>query len=206
MRRAATLLSLCLCGVLLTRLATAESGAKAPPPPTAAAVVDLAKLTANLDESKQLKTELEKQRDDAQKTLQQLKDEVTSATKDLDATAKEQKGSPQYLRGLAHKIELESTYKARGETQQQLLDYAEGQNMKAMFNKVVDAVERIGKERGYDLVLWDDRTIVPPTVPATGAQVWNLIRDRRIMYASDRVDITNDVLLLMNNEYKAGKK
>ena len=42
--------------------------------------------------------------------------------------------------------------------------------------------------------------------PPPGAQVWNIIRDRRILYAASRVDITNEVLLQMNNEYKAGKR
>lgn len=205
MRRALTVLSLCLCGVVLTRLATAQPGAKAAPPASSIGIVDLAKLTASLEESKALKEQLLKQRDESQKKLTELKEELNSVGKILDGM-KEKKGTPEYLKQLATKYELENTYKARGEGLQQLIDINEGENMKTMFLKVADAVNRIGKDRGYDLVLWDDRSITPPTNPATGAQVWNVIRDRRILYASDRVDLTNDVLTLMNNEYKAGKK
>lgn len=207
LRRAVSIASVCLCGVLAANLATAESGAnKAPPPPSSIALVDLAKLTASLDESKILKDQLLRQRDDSQKSLQLVKDELTAVTKNLESIPKEKKGSPEYLRELAKKYELESTYKARGEGLQQLIDISEGENMKTMFTKVVDAVGRLGKEKGYDAIFWDDRSISPPNAPATGAQVWNLIRDRRFLYASDRIDITTEVLTMMNNEFKAGKK
>jgi Skp family chaperone for outer membrane proteins len=168
--------------------------------------VDLAKLTGSLDEATTLKNQLLKQKEESQKKLEEVKSELSAVTKNLEAWPKDKKGTPEYIRELAHQYELESTYKARGEGLQKLLDIAEGDNMKIMFTKVVDAVNRLGKERGYDLILWDDRPIGPNPNPATGAQVWNQIRDRRILFASDRVDITNDVLTMMNNEYKAGKK
>lgn len=203
--RGLTIASVCLSAVLLAAFATGQTGSKAAPPASSVALVELAKLTGSLDEAKVLKDQLLKQRDDSQKKLQEVKDELAAVNKNLEQI-KEKKGSPEYLKELAHKYELESLLKARGEGLQQLIDIAEGENMKAMFIKVVDAVGRLGKERGFDVILWDDRTISPPNAPATGAQVWNLIRDRRILYASDRVDITDDVLTQMNNEYKAGKK
>lgn len=206
-RRALTIASVCLVGVLSAALATAQPGSKAAPAPSSIAIVDLAKLTANLDEAKVLKDRLKLQADDYQKNLQEVKTELANVTKDLEGL-KDKKGTPEYLKQLARKYELDATLKARGEGLQQLIDIAEGDNMKAMFGRVLDAVTRLGKERGYDLILWDDRTISAPpaNIPATGAQVWNLIRDRRIMYASDGVDITAQVLTQMNNEFKAAKK
>jgi Skp family chaperone for outer membrane proteins len=205
-RRGLTIVSLCLTGAVLAAFATGQNGSKAPPPPSSVAIVDLAQLTLNLDESKLLKDQLLKQRDESQKKLQEIKDELTAVTKNLEAMGKDKKGTPEFLREFARQYELESTLKARGEGLQKLIDVAEGENMKVMFAKVVDAVNRLGKERGYDLILWDDRSIGPPAKLATGAEVWSLIRDRRILYASDRVNITNDVLLQMNNEFKAAKK
>ncbi len=206
LRRSLTVAGLCLCAVFAATLAMAQPNKKSALPPSSVAVVDLAKLTASLDESKMLKDQVLKLRDDSQKKLEELKNELGAVTKNLEAWAKDKKGTPEYIRELAKQYELEATYKARGEGLQKVLDIAEGDNMKTMFTKVADAVSRIGKDRGYDLILWDDRAIVPPTNPATGAQVWAQIRDRRIMYAADGVDITSDVLNLMNNEFKAGKK
>ena len=203
LRRGLAIASLCIIGALLAAFATNTS---APPPPTSVAIVDLAALTKNLDESKALSDQLTHQRDEFQKNLQSIKEELASVTKDLESMGKDKRGSTDYLKQLARKYELEASYKARGESSQQLLDIFEGDNMKSMFAKVTDTVARLGQERGYDLILWDDRTILPPPNPATGAQVWNIIRDRRILYAASRVDITNEVLLQMNNEYKAGKR
>ena len=201
LRRGLLIASICLIGALAAGL---DQPSKAPAP-AAVAVVDLAKLSKNLDEAKNLSEALARQRDEAQKKIEEIKTELTNVNKDLDGL-KEKKGTPEYFRLLAKKFELEATLKARGEGLQQLIDIAEGDNMKIMFTRVVEAVTRIGKERGYDFILWDDRAIVPPTNPATGAQVWNIIRDRRILFASERVDITEQVLTQMNNEYKAAKK
>ncbi len=206
--RAASIVTVCLCGVVLAAFAAAQPNkSQAAPAPASIAIVDLAKLTLNLDEAKVLKDRLTAQGEDFKKELQKIKDDLAAVTKDLEQMGKDQKGTPPYLKQLAQKYVLESTLKARGEALQQLIDISEGDNMKIIFGHVVEAVGRLGKDRGFDIVLWDDRSISPPpNTPATGAQVWSLIRDRRIMYASDRLDITADVLAQMNNEYKAAKK
>jgi len=200
------------CGLIVSSLILAAGlmglsrGKAPPPPPTSVAVVDLAKLTNSLDEAKILKERLKQQADDYQKKLQEVKDNREKAVKDLEQFPPEKKGTPEFLKKLAEKYELDATLEARGKGLQQLIDIAEGENMKIMFTNISEAVGRIGKERGYDLVLWDDRAIVAPAVVATGAQVWGVIRDRRILFAAERVDITNDVMTQMNNEYKVGKK
>src|ERR1043165_8745212 len=127
LRRGLLIASICLIGALAAGL---DQPSKAPAP-AAVAVVDLAKLSKNLDEAKNLSEALARQRDEAQKKIKEIKTELTNVNKDLDGL-KEKKGPPEYFRLLAKKFELEATLKARGEGLQQLIDIAEGDNMKIM--------------------------------------------------------------------------
>lgn len=186
--------------------ATAQTGGKAPPPPSAVAVVDLAKLTNSLNETQTLRERLAQQKSDYERRLQSLKDDLSKIQADLKNAPEKDRGTPEHMDKMFRQRELEITLKARHEGLQAQMDVAQGDIMKAMFTKIVSSTERIGQDLGYDLILWDDRSITAPTEPATDARVWGMIKERRILFASSRTDITDQVLTLMNNEFKAGKK
>jgi Skp family chaperone for outer membrane proteins len=205
LRRGLMISTLCLASAF-GAWATAQTGGKAPPPPSAVAVVDLAKLTNNLNESQTLRDRLNQQKTEYEKRLQGLKEDLQKVQQDIKMQGDEKKGTPEHMEKMFRQRELEITLKARHEGLQAQMDLAQGDIMKTMFSKIVDAVGRYGKEQGYDLVLWDDRSISAPTNPATDAQVWGVIKERRILFAAERTDITDQVLTFMNNEFKAGKK
>lgn len=186
--------------------ATAQTGGKAPPPPSAVAVVDLAKLSTNLDEAKGMRERLQQLGTSYETRLKSLADDLTNLEKELSMTAEDKRGTPEFLDKLFRARELETTLKARREGLQRQIEFSKGDDLRAMFNKITDAVGRVGKDQGFDIILWDDRSISPPKKASMEVEIWNTIKERRILFASDRVDITDQVLTLMNNEFKAGKK
>lgn len=205
-RRGLTIGSLCIAGALAAAVAqpaASKPAPKATPQPTAVAIVDLTKVINGLQEGVVAKQKLNDQVSDYSKRLQELKDRREKVNKDLEML-KDKKETPEYMALLADKFELEATLKARADALQQLIDLNEGETVRMMYNKIVAAATQIGKEAGYDMILTDDRYIEPPA-NKTGAQVTAVIRDRRILYATERVDITADVITRMNNEFKAGK-
>jgi Skp family chaperone for outer membrane proteins len=204
-RRGLTIVALCIAGVLSAVTLTSAQVRKASASPSAVAIVDLAQISAALAEAKALHDRLKLQADASQKDLDTLKADLKKAGDDLDLL-KDKKGTPEYLRAFVKRYEIESNLKARGELAQRLLDISEGENMRTLYEKILKAVDQIGKDQGYDLILWDDRAIKAPEGTRTGAEIWSAIRDRRILFASDRVNITEQVITMMDNEYKAGKK
>ncbi len=71
-----------------------------------------------------------------------------------------------------------------------------------MFLKVSNAISRIAEREGYDMVMLDDSLLPIPEEAADG-DVYRAIITKGIIYRHDAVDITNDVVTLMNNEFTA---
>lgn len=205
LRRGLMISTLCLASAF-GAWAMAQTGGKAPPPPSAIAIVDVFKVYANLSEMKTMQDRLKQQASEYQKSVDALRAEHATVVKDLEHMGKEKSATPEYRSKAFRRGELEVHLKARFEGMQALVELSEGDDAQVLFKKVFETIARMGKEQGYDAILWDDRSIEVPTGSFGPLQVKKAIQDRRIMYASERIDITDQVITQMNNEFKAGKK
>jgi uncharacterized membrane protein (UPF0127 family)/Skp family chaperone for outer membrane proteins len=73
------------------------------------------------------------------------------------------------------------------------------------FREINAAVKDLATQRGYDVVVIDNSEVLPPNSEDLANQqtVSNLIFDRRVLRASDQVDISIDVITELNKGYKA---
>ncbi len=83
---------------------------------------------------------------------------------------------------------------------------SQGKQLVTAFHEIQAAVADLAKKKGLDLVLVNSGTDVPDNAQdiANPETLGNLIFQRNVMYASDKVDISSDVIAALNAAYKAG--
>lgn len=208
-RRALCITGLCLAAAFTgaaLQPATAQNNGTIPsPPPTSVAIVDLGKLLDGIDEAADARKRIKDQEDKYNASLDQLRAQAKTINTDLEML-KGKESTPEYLAKKAASLEIEAQLETRFKTSKALMDLHLGENLRGLYVRIFDVVDRFGKQNGYDLILIDDRHLVPRP-GTTGAQVANLMNDRRILYANEaKLDITQQVITMMNNEFKAGKR
>lgn len=77
------------------------------------------------------------------------------------------------------------------------------QQMKYLFDKIEGAVGEVAKQRGLDLVVADQRGDIPNLDQLNEDQLRSALNQRIVLYSGSKVDITNDVIALMDKNYKA---
>jgi Skp family chaperone for outer membrane proteins len=72
----------------------------------------------------------------------------------------------------------------------------------ALFNKITEAVRAYADREGIDVVLTNDSGVEIPQ-DLSDQQFLAAVTGRRVVFASDAIDITEEVAQAMNNEYRA---
>jgi Skp family chaperone for outer membrane proteins len=168
--------------------------------PTTVAIVDMMRALNELEELRALNDPLVKRGEERQADLNKLRDQLVNLQSQLDALPESDLEGRRRLR--AQIYELRETATARASVYQSLINIEKGEVIRPLYLKFVEAVKEVATKQGYDLVLFDDRAMDVPQ--GTEADINRAIERKRILYAADRLDITNEVVLLMNEKYKAG--
>lgn len=168
-----------------------------PAQPTAVATVDIVTIFDQLTELKDLEAKLEQRRTSSQADLEEVNTRLKTISADLEAMTR---GTEDYKNKVKDAMELQAVLKARSEALNQILSIERGSMTRDLYNKVSDAISRISDREGYDVVLFDDSTFIVPE-NAAYQDVYRAIVTRSLMYRHDSVDITNQVVSLMNSEY-----
>lgn len=170
-------------------------------PPTSVAIVDMQKA---INDSTEIKARNEALKVRAESRMAEL-DKFKKDLKDLvDGAKLLPEGSPDAVKARAEAVVKNATLEAQFQAYKQLTDIESGDILGDIHAKVIAAVDAIAKRDGYQLVLADDRAIVPPKGRPV-EDVGNAINQRRVLFAEPSIDITERVLTAMNNEYEAGK-
>jgi Skp family chaperone for outer membrane proteins len=203
-------LALCAC-VAAAALAGAglRQPAARPPAYTRVAIVNLGRVMDGLTEGKDAKARLDAVVSDAKKQLEDLNTQIKAIDKDLDLI--KEKDSPQYREKMGQKLVKTAQGKAQESVLQQLINEQEGSTIRPVFMKMTDAIQKIATRDVWDVVLRDDREVVPPERtadgrPLTGREVRGIIDQREILAANSAVDISQAVIDQMNNDYNKGGK
>jgi Skp family chaperone for outer membrane proteins len=102
-----------------------------------------------------------------------------------------------------------------GEIQRMLVEreawarYQEGMLMrehhrltKEMYEQILDTIEKVSRERGFDVVLFHPRVEITST---NTQELLEQIQGRPVLYAAQGVDLTSEVLTRLNNAYQAAQ-
>ncbi|USO00203.1 MAG: OmpH family outer membrane protein [Phycisphaeraceae bacterium] len=183
--------------VLAPRVADASALAGARP--SAVAMIDLAKLLDGLDERSAMEQDLNKQIAKRQAELDAAVAEVKSMQDEVDVLSEKDPNRIEKIRNLQLK-KVEAN--ALKQFIQEQLSLEKGQRLADLFEKVQDAVGQIALRDGWDIVLIDDSGLDVPQM-ANEQQMLQVILARRVIYANDSVEITDEVKTLMNNQFNA---
>lgn len=187
-----------LAGVALTAgYAGANFRRPAPPSAPVIAVIDLESAFNQLAERTDMEAQLKAQRDELQNRLQTLADEAKSKGNEADQLSGPAKTTKlREARDAAIRAEFE------GQFSQKKLDETRGELRRELYMKIVDAVQKLAQQNNYALVMASDESVkIPLADPETVARA---ISFKRMLFVDKALDITNEVVNTMNNDYKAG--
>lgn len=189
-----------LVSVVSWRAGASDANPSSVAAPSSIAIVDVEKALNQLTELADLNKNLADRVAVRQKNLDDLKSQIEDLNGKLELLADNDEENRRELRAKIY--ELTETANARAKVYQSLINIEKGEIIRPLYLKLVDAINETAQRNGYDLVLFDDRTIKVPN--DTDANVNVTIQQKRILYASDAIDITDQIISLMNNKYAAG--
>lgn len=166
--------------------------------PTRVAVLDVPEVLERLDEKGEREAEFQldiamwqAQLDDATASLRALEGELEVLPED----------DPQFQAKQNEMIVLEVRRRTLNELATRRVEDRRVQLQAELFTKIIDAARRYAQREGLDIVITSDRDAMIPANAPPG-QVQAAIASRRVVFASETIDLTSAVAQFMNNEFK----
>lgn len=169
--------------------------------PSSVAAVDLAKLLDGLAEREFLENQLNQEIAARQTELDTLLGEINRMSEDIKLLPEEDASRISRIRDLRLK---EVQARALREFVQQQLSVEKGKMLATLYTKIAAAVQEIASRDGWDIVMIDDSTLELPQM-ANEQQMLQLILSRRVLAINSRVEVTDAVRTLMNNQFNAAR-
>lgn len=168
--------------------------------PTSVATVDIERISNELQEFKDRATALANNEQSRVDELRAIDERIKSLQAEVEALPGDAVAERTRLI-----IESEAAANDLRTRQQLYLREAEiGQIelTRVLYNKILDATGFIAERDGFDMVLFDDRQISLQSARANNLDaVMETLLTKKVLYASDSVDLTDSVLIYMNNEF-----
>jgi Skp family chaperone for outer membrane proteins len=171
---------------------------------TNVAVANIRRIFNDMQETKDVTQRM----DNEQKALRAEGDQRQAKLKQLqDARDVLKVGSPQYEDQNRQLITASAETKAWMEGAQAQFQHTQKVQTKLLFEKIQNAVVELATERNIDLVLTQTQLDIPDNLDRINVeQLQGLINTRNVLFASPKVDISNEVIARLDAKYKAGKK
>ncbi|MBM4109635.1 MAG: OmpH family outer membrane protein [Phycisphaerae bacterium] len=199
---AALLLGVGLAGVA-TRSASADAS-RGVVQGTKIGMVDLEKLINGLKETETRNKELEDRAGSWQKELTDLVNRLKDVENQLN-TVLPKGDSPERRAKTRELFELRSQAETRRNFFQQLIEVERGEIIRSMYDKMQSAVTAVAQAGAYDMIVLDDRKIEIPSLTKLD-QVNAIIQNKKVIYANPAVDLTEQLITRMNNDFAAGRR
>lgn len=178
--------------------AGAQNGVQ-PLPASHIAAIDIPRLIGDLDERAPREQQLQGFINNLNEELKARGEELETAAADMQLLVA---GTSERRRKAEEVARMRVDMEVQGRWSEQLIDRRRAEVFADLFEKVRDAATKIAQQRGYDLVLSSD---FEGDIPRDQeAQIRSVMSARRVLYVSPDIDITDDVVRLMNNEWHAG--
>lgn len=175
------------------------------PNPTVVAAVDYSRVVQSLQQFAQAQVNVTQK-------VEQLKAEGDKWTKELealDARVKDESLSPGEHRKAQEDFALKALeFKNWQQFAQQDLDIDRSILFQEVDRAIMREIEELAQIGGYDLVITDDSGVEIGARDGIQApredQVKAQMNARRVLYASEIIDVTDELILRMNNRFNAG--
>ncbi len=189
-----------IAGVRAEAAAARQSAA-----PTSVAVVDVGKVLDQLEEKRSRLADLEEYGRNLEARVAEIEAELQGLIADLEVLPK---GTAQFVEKQDEAIRKEMALQGEREFAQFRFNERKQRTKLELFNKIVSAAGIYADREGYDMVLNDDRDMNVPADQVgqmTDQAFQAFVLSRRVIHATDAIDITDEVAQMMNNNYRAAQ-
>lgn len=181
--------------LMLLAVVTLQGQPAATAAPSRVAVVDVQKVFRSLDERSAIEAELTQQAERLQKEEQDRVTAIKAKQADADILSKESDAYKQAINDIERMtIELQ----AWRQFKQRQLEQERTLRVQDLYNKVLAAVGRLAQREGYDLVVQKDTQDLRPE---NQQQLMAMILGRKVLYVNDKLDVSDALTQMINNEY-----
>jgi Skp family chaperone for outer membrane proteins len=169
--------------------------------PARIAVVNPVKIVAEMQERKDLQQKIDNNLKLYDGMLRERKEKASQLKAALDAL---KPGTPQYEEKKQQFIQADIELAVWAKSTQTSMEQDRKVQMRGLFDRVEAAVGEIAKQKGYDLVLANQADDLPEDLDRMNIdQLRGALRSRNILFASDKIDITPDVLAAVDAKYRS---
>ena len=168
--------------------------------PTRVAVVDMVKVFNNYERTKQVNQRLARRQDQMKAKRKEMIDKIEAIKAELENFQPDSKDYYERQKKLFKMtVELKTyTQVAAEDIKREFRLMTED-----IYKQILSAVKDVAESTGYDLVLYlDAAKIQGDSFPA----LLEKIRQRKVIYSSKNIDITQTVLNYINQKYKLSKQ
>lgn len=166
------------------------------------AVLSLSRVLDQLDEKTAREGELQAFIGNLENRVNSIGEEMKEKEDELKILPQD---APEYEKTEEELVRLRIRYQTEQELARALAARRRDQMQLEIFNKILAATERYAEEQGIDLVISDDSdTQLEAGQGGPSPQQIQAYIYRTLLFTSDRVDISDPVAVMMNNEYHAG--
>jgi Skp family chaperone for outer membrane proteins len=167
--------------------------------PTAVAVVNVRDVFNALQQKQDIEADLKQKFQQFEQKRQQRQQNIQQMRKNLNVL---QPGTDNY-KEQRQKIERAVVdFKAWQQYRQQKLERRRGVEMQNLYRKVAQTAGQVAKDNGYDIVLYDEGEA--DFNFQNSKQLSTMIRMRKVLWSSDKLNISDQVRTRMNNQYTSG--
>jgi Skp family chaperone for outer membrane proteins len=162
--------------------------------PAKIGVVNISQITTDYERSRDMKDQITKKQQDLEAEFKQKADRIKSLQAELqnfNSKSKDYQDRQKELLKLSYEFEMGRQFN------QKMVEADMRIAAEDIYNEMSDVVEGLAKEKKYDLVVARDTTPIQ-SEPARMAL-------RKVLYNSERLDITNEVLQRLNQAYRLKK-
>jgi Skp family chaperone for outer membrane proteins len=188
-----------LIALAITLIGVVGAGAQglAAARPTKVAVVDVLKVFNSLQEKANVEADIRQRGERLRNEEEARRKELNDLQNDLQMLAPDTQAYTQKTEQIKSKlIELRvwSTINSDNLQAESSIQLAN------LYRKMLDTIGRVAKENQYDMVLYKEQQA--DFQNAKAETINQLIQIRKLLWSSDDLDLTDQVVTRMNNEYK----
>ncbi len=170
--------------------------------PTAIGLVDLEKLINQLAEVEARNLTNRTKAEQAQARIDAARAQVEKAKNAVEMVPETDKAGRRA--GMLAFRQAEMVLKAEFESEQLKLNLEKGDFIRELYAKIQSACAALAAQQGLDLIVLDDRGVpLPDGADLTDTQINGVIQQKKVLFASNSVDVTPALATLMNNQWKA---
>ncbi len=165
-------------------------------------VCNPAKVLEGMDERKVIVDRIKSEREKATAEVQKRRNEVEELGRQRAELKPE---SPIFAEKTNQLMEKAASLEVWARIKQAEMDRVEKEYIKALYDKIRDACKEVATEKKLDLILAERKPELPPNMEKlTAEQVGQIISANDVLYANEKADITQDIILKINKKYAQG--